>query len=176
MWNTPDDDALKTEVFKLGHRQTSAFQGVFHLAGAMNKSYLAIENHRNFALRKPRCLRRSSDFLIETPPFLDDWGSRIARHPLLEPKDVAEVAESLVDGWEYLAKTAATVPEAPPVGYARALAGILDAFPGGLSALSEYLPARIGRTLKNGPLRALIGVDRRRYQDQWNRIALKACR
>jgi hypothetical protein len=53
------------------------------------------------------------------------------------------------------------------VGYARALAGILDAFPGGASALARYLPARVERRLRAGALRALIGVPQSRFEQQW---------
>jgi hypothetical protein len=124
----------------------------------LNRDVMADENHRHFTLRKPRCLRRSVDLLLPCGPLLDDWGARLARHPGLTPEEVGEVAEALVDGWVKLPET---------VGYARALAGIESAFPGGLRRLKDYLPAKIFRTLESGKLRVLVGRPRRAFELSW---------
>jgi len=110
-------------------------------------------------------LRQSADLLLPVGPFFDDWGRKIALHPGLNPKEVGSIVEALVDGWEKL--------KTPTLGYPRALAGILDTFPGGFSGLSEYIPARISRTLKSGKLRSLICIPKKRFEEQWNQIGLK---
>ncbi len=139
-------------------------------AGALNKAQMALENHRHFALRAVKSLRRSADLMLPIGPFFDDWGRVVARHPLLSPTDVAEIVEALVLGWVRLGKT----PDAPvPLGYPRALAGILDAFPGGMSALSKLIPAKLERDLKAGPLRTLIQVPQSRFEEHRASFAIK---
>ena len=64
-WNVPDEDPLKVEVYKAGHERPERFGGTLLEAGNLNKAIMADENHRNFALRKPKCLRRSADYLIK---------------------------------------------------------------------------------------------------------------
>ncbi len=154
-WKIPEDDALMQAVFQGGDRRLKA-------AGELNKKWMAAENHRHFALRKPRGLRRSSDLLLPVGPFFDDWGRRVARHPALTPRDVAEIVEALVEGWENL--------KTPTQGYARAIAGILDAFPGGASALGKLLPARVERKIAAGPLRAMIAVPQQRFEARWRAV------
>lgn len=164
IWNLPSDDPLREHLYKLGHTQRSSFVDSLLEAGKLNKAYTAIENHRHFALREPRCLRRSVDFLLPMGPFFDDWGILIAKHPGLDPKEVGAVVEALVDGWERLKG---------PIGYTRALTGILESFPGGFKALSDYVPARIARVLKSGTLRALCSIPRKRFDEQWNQMGLR---
>lgn len=161
------DDPLKVAAFRLGHEGGERFGGLFLEAGRMNKAFMASENHRHFALREPRCLRRNPEFLLPIAPFLDEWGERIGRHPDLAPEEVAEIVQSLVAGWERLQAT-----DTVTVGYPRALAGILETFPGGLSQLCEYLPARVCRNLKSGLLRNLCSVPRRRFEEQKAQAAL----
>ena len=170
MWNLAPDDPLREAAFKAGEASggpvlaRGSLRATLSLAGKLNKAYMADENHRHFALRGPRCLRQSQDFLLPIGPFFDAWGTRLARHPALNPENVGEVVEALVDGWERLAK---------PVGYARAITGISEAFPGGVGRLTQYLPARVARTLKAGPLRTLMSVAVRRFEDQWSQMALQ---
>jgi hypothetical protein len=169
MWNLAPTDALRVAAYKTGHppegtQSDKRFQGILVVAGKLNKAYMADENHRHFALREPRCLRRSPDFLLGIGPFFDEWGMKLARHPQLTPEEVGEVAQALISGWERLSGT---------VGYARALAGILENFPGGLNRLSEYLPAKQQRVLKAGPLRNLCAIGRRRFEEQRGQVALQ---
>ena len=175
LWNVGDEDPLKSAVYKAGHVAESPagsrepgtetrFDGVLWAAGKLNKDCMAIENHRHFALRAARPLRKSSDLLLPIGPFFDDWGALVAAHPGLTPEEKGLVAERLIDGWERLAG---------PIGYARALAGMLENFPGGFQSLSQYLPAKLSRTLKSGPLRSLCAVPKKRFEEQWAQTALK---
>jgi hypothetical protein len=171
LWKLPEGDPLRDATYKAGIEGSSRFGGALVAAGLLNKAYMAVENHRHFALRTPKCLRVSSDLLLPIGPFFDSWGEKVAKHPALEPGQVAEVAEALVLGWERLGG-ASKDPGSAPVGYVRALAGMLEAFPGGLSRLSQSLPAKTTRILKAGTLRALLSVSRKRFEDQWAHMAL----
>jgi hypothetical protein len=170
-WNLAPDDPLREAAVKLGHDEVPRpalrrEAELFFRAGRLNQRHMATENHRHFALREPRCLRRSVDLLLPIGPFFDDWGARLARHPALEPRDLGEIAGALIGGWERLQASGA-------VGYARALAGLLEAMPGGYSRLAAELPARAARTIRSGELHALIAVPRKRFEEQWNRLPLK---
>ena len=154
-WNLSPSDPLRNVT----HSSATLVQ-----ARALNKACMATENHRHLILRDPRCLRRSQDFLLPVGPFFDSWGATVGKHPGISAEEVGEVTEALVAGWEKLQ---------PAVGYARALAGILESFPGGLNKLCQYIPARVARILKAGELRALCIVPRNRFEEQWARMALK---
>jgi hypothetical protein len=130
---------------------------------------MALENHRHFALRGARPLRKGTDFLIGIGPFFDEWGARVASHPSLSGEEKGLIAEHLIDGFEFLAaKNGPT-----PVGYARALAGMLERFPGGLQSLSNYLPAKLARTLKAGPLRTYCVIPQARFEEQMSQAAFR---
>jgi hypothetical protein len=184
MWFISARDPLKQAVFKLGHppdespaesqprEGVSAWvQKLLLQAAALNKLCMADENHRHFALRQARPLRRHPDFLLPIGPFFDDWGLKIGRHPQIQAQEVADVVEALVIGWEKLNKPGATTGKTP-VGYSRALAGILETFPGGFAELSRYIPARTERILKAGELRAQISVARARFENQWSMLGM----
>lgn len=172
MWNLSDQDALKQAVFKLGHDGPERFGGVMRVAGILNKSGMADENHRHFALRGPKCLRKSHDFLLPIGPFFDHWGNRISRHPGLSPKEIGEITEALVVGWEKL-QSPSPLTGKTPVGYARALSGILEGVAGGFKALSRHIPAKTERLLKSGPLRIQIQTPQARFEEQWGQNGLK---
>ena len=161
-WELPPDDALKRALYDAAKPGSALFDGLLGWAGELNQRFLSADNHRHYPLREPRALRRTADLLIGVGPFFDDWGRRVARHPALSREDVAEVVRALLDGWARLHG---------PVGYARALAGILDGFPGGRSALSKLLPGADRRQLESGPVKAAMDLPRERFEAQWaNRV------
>ena len=159
MWNLPGSDPFREEIERLVKLPSLL------IACDLNRDLMAIENHRHFTLRIPRALRRSPDFLLPVGPFFDEWGMKIARHPGLAPEEIGEIALALIDGWERLQKG---VPGKGPVGYSRALAGILEGFSGGASELSKYLPARAERVLRSGLLRSQCAVPQKRFEENWN--------
>jgi hypothetical protein len=130
MWELSVVDPLRLRFYKLTVLPFDAdrklrYLGRLWVAGELYKSpiagsSMALENHRHFALRKPRALRQDSDLMITTGPFLDDWGRRVAS-ALAEsgkPSDhTLEVVDTLKQGWNRLPKT---------VGYGRALSGIFQ--------------------------------------------------
>ena len=163
-WNLPEADPVRLAVYKAGHEPREGLSDDLIVAGNLNKTYTAKENHRHFALRAARSLRRSGDLLLPLGPFFDEWGATVAKHPSLNPEDVGNIAEQLVGGWERLGGEC--------FGYARALAGIESTFSGGLNRLTQYLPSRVAKTLKAGPLRAQCAVSKARFESQWNQFAL----
>lgn len=163
-WALPGDDSLRAALYDAAKPGSPLFGGLLGLAGELNKRFLTADNHRHYPLRAPRALRRSADLLIPVGPFFDDWGRRVARHPALAREDVADVVRALLDGWTRLHG---------PVGYARALSGILEVFPGGRKALGKLLPRSDPRMLEAGPLKAAMDVPQERFEAQWANRALK---
>jgi len=175
MWNLPVDDALRVQAFKLGHEKNGQFKNALFMAGQLNKLFMADENHRHFALRIPKALRRSQDFLLPVGPFFDDWGAVIAKHPLLNAKDIGEIVEALVSGWDKM-QIPNELTKRTPVGYARALSGLIENYRGGFSAVSNLVPARVERILKAGPLRQQMSVAKRRFDEQWAAMAISSAK
>lgn len=130
----------------------------FEKAGAINRDWMAVENHRHFILRTPRALRKSEDFLLPLGPFFDDWGKTIATDPRLSPEEMGTILEALIQGWSRLEG---------PVGYSRALVGIEHSFPGGMKELSKLLPSRVAKIWTTGALRQLCSIPQSRFEGQW---------
>lgn len=169
-WELPPEDALRVKAYKLGHEKNDAFgtgQEALGLAGNLNKAFMASENHRHYPLRKPKCLRTSVDFLLPVGPFFDEWGGTVARHPGISPLEKGEVAEALLEGFERLSS-----PKVPLYGYARALAGLQENFPGGSKLLAEYLPAKAAKNLGKGPMAEIQRMKREQFMAQWAKKAL----
>lgn len=159
-WELPWDDPLRRAAYDAAEPGSPLFGGWPALAGELNKLLTAPENHRHLPLREARALRRKASLLLPVGPFYDDWGAAVAREA---PEDVGSAVRALVDGWERQKVKAA--------GYPRALAGILEAFPGGLSRLEGFIPAKDARLLRAGPLRAALDVPSARFEAQWaNRL------
>ncbi|MEN9723048.1 MAG: hypothetical protein RJB38_1034 [Pseudomonadota bacterium] len=178
-WELDSEDPLRKDCYKTGHEDSPRSQDPtlrelrpwLLEAGALNKAPLtptsmADENHRHFALRAAKCLRRSPELLLPIAPFYDDWGRRLGRHPALTPEEIAEVVECLIDGWEKLKPLGKTQT------YPRALAGIESSFPGGLARLCQYLPSRAAKTLRSGALRTYCATPQARFEEQWGTQAL----
>ncbi len=161
-WELPPDDPLRQALYDAAKPGSTLFGGLLGWAGELNRRFLGADNHRHYPLRAPKCLRRDGDLLIPVGPFFDAWGRTVARHPKLSREDVAEVARALLDGWARLHE---------PAGYARALAGILGAFPGGPASLGRLLPGADRRALESGALKAAIDVPQERFEARWaNRV------
>ncbi|HXT00288.1 MAG TPA: hypothetical protein VN915_06410 [Elusimicrobiota bacterium] len=162
-WELPrETDPLMKAFYDAAKPGSPLYGGLLGWAGALNAKFLSADNHRHYPLRAPRGLRRAPELLIPVGPFFDDWGRAVARHPALSREDVAEVVRALLDGWARLHG---------PVGYARALAGILEVFPGGRQALGRLLPGSDRRLLEAGPVKAAMDVPQARFEAQWaNRV------
>lgn len=157
-WELPATDSLRAALYDAAAPGSKLFGGRLARAGALNKLHMGADNHRHYPLRAAKGLRKSADLLLPVGPFFDDWGRRVGLHPALTPEDVAEAVRCLLDGWARLHE---------PVGYARALAGILEVFPGGRRALSRLLPSKDSRLLESGTLKTAMDVPRERFEAQW---------
>ncbi len=165
MWGFSEDDYLRRAIAHCFLANQGRWQKANDELQNLNRDLMAAENHRHFALRKPRALRRSAEYLLPIGPFFDNWGAKLATSKDLTYKELAEIVEALIDGWHRLDG---------PVGYARALAGITEHIPGGISELASLLPARIFKTMQAGRLRQLMSVSKERFEAQWQNLAMKA--
>lgn len=160
MWDLFVGDPLRLEFYKLGaspfdSHQKLRYMGRLWVAGELYKSgidgsSMAFENHRHFALRKPKCLRMKAELCIPTGPFFDDWGGKVVNH--LDENEQEEVLDALIQGWSRLPKT---------IGYGRALHRILECKPGlllkGLSKNAE----------------SVLKVTQSDFEKKWNDEALR---
>jgi hypothetical protein len=154
----PSIEPHRTRLMKLGHERGDRFGGAFVRAGALNKALTAIENHRFLALRAPRGLRRARSLLLPIGPFLDEWGQTIARTPLLEDDDRAEVVTALLE-------THVRGPDQQ--GCLRALAAIHQHAPGGLDRLVPDLPARLRKVVRAGAVRDAMKTSKTAFEQRY---------
>lgn len=128
MWGLAITDPLRRHFYKLasapfGQEKELRFRGRLWVAGELYKapiegSSMAKENHRHFALRRPRALRSDPALRVPIGPFFDDWGRKVAER--LETEALGEVVDALASGIERLGVA---------VGYVRALRAIGEAAP-----------------------------------------------
>ena len=159
MWKLPIEDPLRLRYYKLTTSPFDPdlrlrFEGRLWGAGELYKSVIegssmALENHRHFALRKPRVLRSLPSLRIPLGPFFDAWGSEVAK---LEGDLLDEVVVALVEGWERLNKT---------VAYVRALRAILEVHP----RLHEH--PRVKEALRNARFRSVLEMPRDVFEAKW---------
>jgi hypothetical protein len=119
---------------------------------------MALENHRHYALRKPRALRTSPRYFVPTGPFFDDWGRAVARGLMAtdgSPSDaLVDVFVVLVEAWERQPKT---------IGYGRGLKGICE--------ISPELTKRECTQLKER--KVMLNLDQRAFQERWAKRGLE---
>jgi len=162
-WELKTNDALRASLYDAAKPGSPLFGGRLGPAGLIHQKHMGADNHRHYPLRAAKGLRKSADLLLPVGPFFDDWGRRVGRHPALTPEDIAEAVRALTDGWTRMHE---------PAGYARALAGILEVYPGGRRALCKLLPAKDARMLESGSLKAALDVPQERFEAQWaNKLA-----
>lgn len=152
----PPQDPLRAYVdsLSISHEKHELFER----AALLYKNHMALENHRHLPLRAARSLRKAVELIIPFGPFLDDWGKTIGRHPILTDEDVSDICYHLIEGWERLAG---------PIGYARALRGIEENYPGGREKICKGLPSRAAKKWRSGPLRLLCDIPQPRFEAQW---------
>ena len=166
LWEIDDTDVLKRRVYRLGHADARAPKPVFLESGRIYQTMLANENHRHFALREPKCLRRSSALLLPFGPFFDDWGMNLVKDGvqtgLLSEGDLRDVAEALILGWKKLNANSIYHSQ----GYSRALFGIAKAM-GKREDLVNLLPPVLKKELNEGGLRTLMNVSQSEFEKKW---------
>jgi hypothetical protein len=154
----PAIEPHRFRLMKLGHERGERFGGAFLRAGTINKALTAIENHRFLALRAPRGLRRARDLLLPIGPFFDDWGETVARSPLLEPEDHAEIVAALLE---------THLRGEDQQGCLRALAAIHEHAPGGLDRLAPDLPARLRKLVSAGAVRDAMKTPKATFEGRY---------
>lgn len=161
-WTLKPGDPLRRALYDAGKPGSPLFGGRLGRAGLIHQKHMGADNHRHYPLRAAKGLRKSSALLLPVGPFFDAWGRGVGRHPALTPDEIAEAVRALLDGWVRMHE---------PAGYARALSGILEVYPGGRRALAKLLPAKDGRMLESGALKSALDVPQARFEAQWaNRI------
>jgi len=165
-WELADTDPLRLEHYKLGSKPFGAngklrLSGNLWVAGELYKSVIdggsmAAENHRHFALRKPKILRTRPEFLLPNGPFLDDWGTRVLASLEADPESHSEVIQALIEGWIRLPGVTS--------GYGRALHGMFEreGYGGALKPIKE-----------DRQRRRALELSREAFEKRWASEALK---
>lgn len=166
-------DLLKRRYYRLGHEDGARKSEVFFEAGQMYQKFLASENHRHFALREPKALRKSSEFLLPYAPFLDDWGKQIICEgflkEMLNDREIREIVQALVEGWMKLN----TQSIFDSVGYARALAGMEKALSHKTGkGLESLLPVQVARKLNECGIRSVMQKPQKVFEQEYARKIL----
>jgi len=132
--------------------------------GAAVKIYqhtgLSAEGHRHYPLRPIKVLRRSPATLLPLCPFLDEWGSAVAR--LDESHDVLE---ALVVGCQKVKGQQ---------GYYRAIAGMRAAGSGEFERAAARMSNGAQRLLRAAEMRKLIDVPRPSFESMMRKRARAA--
>lgn len=163
MWDLPVADPLR---LRFHHLSVSAFdsehklrhQGRLWAAGELYKSIIerssmALENHRHFALRTPRALRSHPSLRVPLGPFFDAWGHEVATR--LDGEPLLEVIDALAGGAERMPKTQA---------YLRALHVI--------RRMRPDLDERSRQVARNVELRGALKLEREEHEARWSQAAL----
>ncbi|MBX7184036.1 MAG: hypothetical protein K1Y01_02730 [Vicinamibacteria bacterium] len=164
---SPAHTSAAADLKRLAHENVRPWDGSFALAARIYKATLAPEGHRNYPLRPIRALRQSHDFLIETAPFLDDWGERLARDPRLEDSDRSEILEALVMGCRKILGQR---------GYQRAAAGMVQGLGSRAEAVVSRMPARARSEFKDSDLRKAMAVPRVSFESSMRSMLRKVLR
>ncbi|HVH42350.1 MAG TPA: hypothetical protein VM925_08395 [Labilithrix sp.] len=148
----PRNDVLasvRDRYVRLGHPESAAGRTSFIAAGVLNKALVAHENHRFLPLRKPRALRMARELLLPIGPWFDTWGEAVARSPLLEDRDRAEVLAALLE---------LHGRDPAQEGCLRAIAGLHRATRGGIEVYVPDLPARMRKDALRGRVRDALDI------------------
>jgi len=145
---------------RLAHENAGAYGGWFQVAARLYKDGLSAEGHRHYPLRGVKGLRQSGDLLLPVSPFLDDWGSLVARHPALSNEDRAEIVDALAKGCRKIPGQA---------GYYRALAGFAETVPHVFAQVQQLVPNSARKELRDPELRRLIAIPRASFESAWRK-------
>jgi len=154
-WNMDGSDPFFKEVFKLGHELNSSYDPILVYTGKVNKEFSSKENHRHMSMRQPKCLRKSSKFLIPVGPFMDDWGKTLGQSELLNDSEKAEIVAAFYEGYKR---------QDQAFGYIRAFRALTKELDQGLSTLEQYLPFDLLAEIKSSPFMELSKVTREEFE------------
>jgi hypothetical protein len=168
MWELAPADPLRLRFHKLTAQPFDAerklrYLGRLWVAGELYKSpiagsSLALENHRHFALRKPRPLRERAELVVPTAPFFDVWGRAVGRAFAGEKEKALEIFEALAAGWERQPGT---------VAYGRGILGMIEVLPE-LARSAALEPLRKDKLRKR-----VLDQSQAAFESQWAGEALR---
>ncbi|ATH07445.1 hypothetical protein BIY24_05660 [Halobacteriovorax marinus] len=139
-WEMNIDDPFCKKIFKLGHELNDSYDPILVYTGKVNKAFSSKENHRHMSMRQPKCLRKSSDFLIPVGPFMDQWGETLGKSQKLTLEEKAEIACAFFDGYKR---------QDQAFGYCRAHGAMIRELENGLDDLTPFMAFDLVHELKN---------------------------
>ncbi|HYG75835.1 MAG TPA: hypothetical protein VEK08_12595 [Planctomycetota bacterium] len=152
-WSNRDIyEPYRARFHRLAHENTSPYDGTFQIAAKLYRKIMSSEGHRHYPLRAVRALRTSPDFLLPLGPFLDDWGTTLARHGKLTTDDKAEVLGALLSGCKKIKGQ---------LGYYRAISGFFNALSAKqLEEIIRRMPASLRQETKDPEIRRHIALQK----------------
>lgn len=159
-WQMDPEDTFFKRIYKLGHFLNDNYDPILVYTGSVNKEFSSKENHRHMSMRQPKCLRKSSDFLIPVGPFMDDWGVQLGKSDKLSLAEKAEIVSAFFEGYKR---------QDQAFGYIRAYRNLLEQLDGGLSALEEYMPFDLVIEIKKSQFSTLAEISREEFEDNYKK-------
>jgi len=159
-WKMNTEDPFCKRIFKLGHELNPSYDPILVFTGQVNKEFSSKENHRHMSMRQPKCLRKSSDFLIPVGPFMDSWGETLGSTSKLTLEEKAEVITALYDGYKR---------QDQAFGYCRAFGGMQKTLKGGFSSLEPFLPFDLVAEIKNSNFMEISLRPQNEFEDEYKR-------
>ncbi len=159
-WKMAEDDPFRARIYKLGHIPNSHYSPILAYTGQVNKAFLSVENHRHMSMRQPKCLRKSSNFLIAVGPFMDEWGRTLGESNLLGLDEKGEIVIALFDGYKR---------QDLAFGYIRAFKGLVESLPDHLDTLEAHIPFDLMAEMKKGPFFELSKIDKEEFENSFKK-------
>lgn len=159
-WQMDPEGAFFKRIYKLGHFLNNNYDPILVYTGSVNKEFSSKENHRHMSMRQPKCLRKSSDFLIPVGPFMDEWGVQLGKSEKLSLAEKAEIVGAFFEGYKR---------QDQAFGYIRAYRNLLEQLDGGLSALEEYMPFDLVIEIKKSQFSTLAEISREEFEENYKK-------
>ena len=157
-WNMNIEDPFCKKIFKLGHELNDAYDPILVFTGKVNQEFSSKENHRHMSMRQPKCLRKSSDFLIPVGPFMDQWGEDLGKSDKLSFEEKAEIIAAFYEGY---------TRQDQAFGYSRAFGAMMRAIEGGIDSFSPYMPFDLIHEIKNSKFNTIASKSLKEFEDEY---------
>ena len=154
-WDMHESNEFCKSIYKLGHQVNESYSDLLVYIGQVNKAITSNENHRHMALRAPKCLRKSCDFLVPVGPFMDHWGVKLGSSEKLSLSEKAEIIVALFEGFKREDKT---------LGYARTFKGLIAQLPQGMDSLDEFLSFDFLQEIKTSEFIKIAAIDQQTFE------------
>lgn len=159
-WQMDENDAFFKRIFKLGHQLNENYNPILVYSGKVNKEFSSKENHRHMSMRQPKCLRKSSQFLIPVGPFMDNWGATLGQSDLLSIEEKAEIVGAFFEGYKR---------QEQAFGYIRGFRNLVENVDGGMNALEQFLPFDVVAQMKKSEFMALSKISTEEFEDDYKK-------